>query len=932
MIKITNLHKSYSNHDVLKGINLSFERHGLVVVYGPSGCGKTTLFNCIAGLLDFDGAIEFDGMHIERFNENMKAYFRLKNIGFVFQDFKLFNNDSTYNNVIFPLDVSSSVSLFKKNRKAKDLLSLVGLDDLANKPIKNLSGGEKQRVAIARALANDPKIILADEPTGSLDANNSKIIMDLLAKISQKALVIVISHSMELTKNYADEVVEMKDGLVVNHFYYQRDKDEHSFPLIVNEYSHKKPSLPSLFLFKHTLSAIKERKWRTLFCNFITSLGLIGVGLAITISSSISTNIKEAYSSIMGENKIVVSTNSRNNKLVTIEGGSYIEAIEISKKYPNYIQDIGVVYENDFYNFFPDDNYFYVENNGYYFNLPNFDASHINEFKWLDNYSVDIYPNKPEYLNDDEIVLGLNFPLVQSICYQLHITRSVESLADYILSNDLYICFVGSNLSWQYENEELFLLKGFCLEIEPSIYHTNHLWNEYVLENRMKLPFSSSLSTQDRHPWTLKKLCYFEIRDYQEELLSLLHSNIDYEEYIFELGNMDYFPLTYDYDTEPRDVTKLLFLINTTNFIHEKIVDFIIEDEPSLSRPLYGNSGSYLIMPSAMMTGFINYAYFSFNQALLDTQLNIYSTLPNDQFISVVEPEHMLCGHYSKSLQNGVNFNVIPASFRCDSIDEVYVSSGFLEAIKQDSNIINLPLYFSYQVHEHSYGINSVIREYRTCPLFVKGIIEDERVCIFQNVDWLITYFQSRMGISIFSLQINSVAYEIKEKNKIDDVIKKLNRDFPEYEVVNPLASINKSVDEVCNKLEIGVFCFSIIATLISTILLAVCNYLHTIEIKQDIGLSRCVGITKKESIKFLLSHSVIMCLISFFLSVIEIVLISFVTSESVAMVLKTSFSFSFNPMAIVVMFALSLSLSILTTIIVAIPFLKLSPLEQLKH
>lgn len=931
MIRVRNLSKSYGETQVLKNISIDFPRTGLVVIYGPSGCGKTTFFNCVAGLIDFEGSIDIDGTHIELLGEKNKSFFRLKNIGFIFQDFKLFSNDSTYNNVLFPLEVSNACSMFKKNRKAHDLLSLVGLADFSNRPIKKLSGGEKQRVAIARALCNDPKIILADEPTGSLDYKNGENIMDLLSKIAQKSLVIVISHSKELTKKYADEVIEMKDGKISNHYFFQRDKHTSNSLLIVNEYSPKKPSLPSSFLLKHTFASIKERKWRTIFCNFVTSLGLIGIGLAITISSSISDNIKEAYSSVMGESKIVLSLPNKQSQAIKLEGGSYLEAIEVTKKYDDFIDDIGVIYVSDLYNQFKTANLFTAISNGHYDTLGQLSASDINEFKWLDHTSEDFYPAKPPTLNDDEVVLGLNLPMVQSLCYSFQITRTVESLSDYLLCNDVYIVFECSNADWEYDDEEVFLLKAFSLEVEPTIYHYNHLWNEYVFESLLSFPSSSSLSYVDPYPWTLKKLCYFHIRDYKDELISKLHYDQELSEYVFELGNYTYFPFTYDYDTLPSDVDKLLFFLKTSQNINAKIADYVVQDEPSLSNPIYGNSGSYLIVPSAMMMGFSNYSYFSFDEDLLSSQLDIYSTLSFEDMVSVVEPIGMLCGHYSKSLQNGVKFAVIPEDFALNSIDEVFVSTGFINAIKCNDNPIGKQLYFSYLTNEQKYGIG-VVREYKTFPLIVKGIIESNDVAIYQNSDWLLTYFQTRFGLSSFSLQVNSIAFDLDDPKKSDEVIKILKRDFPQYEFVNPMSSINESVDDVCSKLRVGVICFSIIATLISTILLAVTNYLHILEIKQDIGLSRCVGITKYESVKFLLTHSVIMCLISFILSVFEILVVSFVTSQSVARVLHTSLSFSFNPLAIMVMFILALFLSIFTALLVAIPFLKLSPLDQLKH
>ena len=507
---------------------------------------------------------------------------------------------------------------------------------------------------------------------------------------------------------------------------------------------------------------------------------------------------------------------------------------------------------------------------------------------------------------------------------------------DTIRINNIYLSFEGENFDWSYEDEELFLLKGFSLEIEPSIYHYNHLWNELVFENLMKFPSSTSLHTIDQYPWTLKKLFYFHVSGDMDKLLKEIHKDIDNEEYIYEIGNHTYFPLTYDFDSDISNADKLIFFINTGVSIHPKESDYIIDSGKYIKNEIYGSPGSFLIVPNALLMGFSNYLYFSFDEKKLNEYVEIYSTLAYEDLICVEPPEGISVGHYSKSLQNGVNFDVISKYFDnyndSLSIDEIYVSRGFLKSLGYEENPINQSIFLSYQINENQYGSGGLVREYSSTKVVIKGIVESEKNCIYQTSDWLLTFFQCRLGVSSFALQVNSIAFDLIDNNKCEETIKYLNRDFPQFETVNPFSSINESVDDVCKKLELAVSLFSVISIIISAILLAVCNFLHILETKEDIGLSRCIGITKYESLKFLLSHSLIMCLISFVLSAFEILLVSLVTCGSVSNVLGTSFSFSFNPMALLIMFVLSITLSVLTSIIVAIPFLKLTPLDQLKH
>ena len=289
MIKLTNVKKAYQNRLALYNVNHEFPRTGLCIIYGASGSGKTTLLNCLSGLIPFEGSIEIDHLALETLSDNELSNLRLTSYGFIFQDFKLFENETVIANLLFPLETLNHLSKNIKHRKCHDLLSLVGLENKEKQVVNKLSGGEKQRVAIARALINDPKVLLADEPTGALDEKNGKEIMNILKIISRKSLVIMVSHDQELTKEYGDQIIEMEDGKIVNVYSQEEKEDKKShLPVVKNKSSNKKIRIPSSFLLSHTYHNMKQKKFRTLICYSMTSLGLIGVGLAITLSSSIS--------------------------------------------------------------------------------------------------------------------------------------------------------------------------------------------------------------------------------------------------------------------------------------------------------------------------------------------------------------------------------------------------------------------------------------------------------------------------------------------------------------------------------------------------------------------------------------------------------------------------------------------------------------------
>ncbi len=197
----------------LSNVNLILNKNELTIIEGPSGSGKTTLLNIIGGLLKpSSGKILVNNKNIIEMNDNEKAYYRNKVIGFVFQSFYLEPNFTVYDNVEVPLIIAG----IPKNERREMILSTldsVGLLDKKDMIAAKLSGGEKQRVSIARAIVNNPKIILADEPTGNLDSKNGDMIMSLLKRISKEdKIVIVITHNDEQAIKYGDKIYRLNDG------------------------------------------------------------------------------------------------------------------------------------------------------------------------------------------------------------------------------------------------------------------------------------------------------------------------------------------------------------------------------------------------------------------------------------------------------------------------------------------------------------------------------------------------------------------------------------------------------------------------------------------------------------------------------------------------------------------------------------------------
>ncbi|MFT6632010.1 MAG: putative ABC transport system ATP-binding protein [Bacteriovoracaceae bacterium] len=218
MIQFNNVVKTFEQGTkeihVLDGINFDLKETGLIAIVGKSGSGKSTFLSLLAGLdKPSSGEIKVSGEKISDMGESEMTRFRAQNIGIIFQNFHLIDNFTAYENVLLPLEV---MKIAEPEKKAKEALGLVGLEDRIHHFPNQLSGGEKQRVAIARAYVTNPKIILADEPSGNLDPETGESVMEMLFKTAKelKQTVILVTHDMELAKK-CDHIYEIKSHKIV---------------------------------------------------------------------------------------------------------------------------------------------------------------------------------------------------------------------------------------------------------------------------------------------------------------------------------------------------------------------------------------------------------------------------------------------------------------------------------------------------------------------------------------------------------------------------------------------------------------------------------------------------------------------------------------------------------------------------------------------
>ncbi len=289
MLQLVNIKKSYvvagQPFPALNGIDLEFKNNEFVSILGQSGSGKTTMLNLIGGLDRYtSGDLLIDGKSTKNFKDQDWDAYRNATIGFVFQSYNLIGHLSVLDNVEMALRLSG-VSAKERRDRATEVLEEVGLKDHIKKRPNQLSGGQMQRVAIARALVNNPKILLADEPTGALDSKTSHQIMQLIQKISKDRLVIMVTHNSEIAERFSDRIVKLVDGKVVEDSRPVQPQDINKTEKLIN----KKTSMSYLTAIKTSFKNLLTKKGRTILTSVAGSIGIVGIALVLSISSGMTT-------------------------------------------------------------------------------------------------------------------------------------------------------------------------------------------------------------------------------------------------------------------------------------------------------------------------------------------------------------------------------------------------------------------------------------------------------------------------------------------------------------------------------------------------------------------------------------------------------------------------------------------------------------------
>ena len=344
MLRLTDITKTYPSGDVaaLRGVSIAFRPNEFVSILGPSGCGKTTLLNIIGGLDRYSsGELSVRGVPTTDFRDHDWDTYRNHSIGFVFQSYNLIPHQTVLANVELALTLSG-VSRAERRKRAIDALEAVGLGDQLKKKPSQMSGGQMQRVAIARALVNDPDILLADEPTGALDSETSVQIMEILRKIAEKKLIIMVTHNPDLADQYSTRIIRLLDGRVISDsdpYSPEEEAKEVHTPSEADAGKAGKTSMSFGTAVALSMNNLMTKKGRTFLTAFAGSIGIIGIASILSLSHGINLYIEKVQEDTLSTYPISIQQ-------ATVDMSSLMTSLMESREDKLESHEEGRVYSN----------------------------------------------------------------------------------------------------------------------------------------------------------------------------------------------------------------------------------------------------------------------------------------------------------------------------------------------------------------------------------------------------------------------------------------------------------------------------------------------------------------------------------------------------------------------------------------------------------
>lgn len=832
MLELKNITKIYKTGDfeqkALDDVSISFRKNEFVSILGRSGGGKTTLLNIIGGLDKYtSGDLLIDGKSTKNFKDSDWDYYRNVSVGFIFQSYNLISHQNILANVELALTLSG-VKKEDRKRRAIEALDKVGLKDHIYKKPAELSGGQMQRVAIARALVNNPEIVLADEPTGALDTNTSKQIMDLLKEIAKDRLVIMVTHNPELAEKYSTRIVKIRDGVIFD------DSDPYDEKTDEENFKTKRLNLGIKQALNLSFNNLLTKKARTILTAFAGSIGIIGIALIISISKGADDFIAESQRNALKSYPIQIQKESLNleNILTPPE----------RKDKANSTKDV-------------------ISNNMILKRRSELSASYSeNNLTPFKKYMED---NKKK-LSDE---IGGNF-----------VTYSYDTNFD-IFTKDPNGDLINTDGSEFEEREDNFMAN--LLKPQSS----NKNFTELISGDDGKV---SKMITDDYEiiegSWPKEATDLVLFTDYNNEVMTqtlyeigLLPSK-DYKDILSKLDNKDKIDLK-EARLSPKDIIGHEYKILTGSDYYEKSGDSFLDisDDEAKKKELIDKA------ISAKIVGIARKKTNDDNQ-IIDSPL-AYSRDLTDLLIKHVEDSEIAQAQLANKDKNILN----NLPFKAESVeDKQNIGKSFLENLdtKEEMKVNTYLMRNKPELMDELTEKTKEIQSKNPMALAENQANENNNRAL---IDYALDKNDKNLYLDIYDEFLRDATYSkylekfglvskdapsnisiyvenFENRDKIKDFIKEYNEGKIENEKIaytDYIGLISSSITQIISAISYLLIAFVGVSLVVSSIMIGIITYISVLERVKEIGILRSIGASKKDIRKVFLSETFIIGLLS---------------------------------------------------------------------
>lgn len=832
MLELKNITKVYKTGDfeqkALDEVSISFRKNEFVSILGRSGGGKTTLLNIIGGLDKYtSGDLLIDGKSTKNFKDSDWDYYRNVSVGFIFQSYNLISHQTILSNVELALTLSG-VKKEDRKKRAIEALDKVGLKDHIYKKPAELSGGQMQRVAIARALVNNPEIVLADEPTGALDTNTSKQIMDLLKEIAKDRLVIMVTHNPELAEKYSTRIVKIRDGVILD------DSDPYEEKVDEESFKTKRLNLGLRQALNLSFNNLLTKKARTILTAFAGSIGIIGIALIISISKGADDFIVESQRNALKSYPIQIQKESLNLENILTPPEKEDKA--------NSTKD--VISNNMILKRRSDLSASYSENN-------------LTPFK---KYMED---NKKK-LNEE---IGGNF-----------VTYSYDTNFD-IFTKDPNGDLINTDGSEFEEREDNFMAN--LLKPQSS----NKNFTELISGEDGKV---SKMITDDYEiiegSWPKEATDLVLFTDYNNEIMTqtlyeigLLPSK-DYKDILSKLDNKEKIDLK-EAKLSPKDIIGHEYKILTGSDYYEKSGDSFIDisEDEAKKKDLIDKA------ISAKIVGIARKKTNDDNQ-IIDSPL-AYSRDLTDLLIKHVEDSEIAKAQLANKDKNILNNLPFKAS---SSEEKQNIGKSFLENLDTKEEM-KVNTYLMRNKPELMDELSEKTKEIQSKNPMALTDNQDNKNNNRALIDYALDKNDKNLYLDIYDEFLRDATYSknlekfglvskdapsnisiyvenFENRDKIKDFIKEYNEGKSENEKIaytDYIGLISSSITQIISAISYLLIAFVGVSLVVSSIMIGIITYISVLERVKEIGILRSIGASKKDIRKVFLSETFIIGLLS---------------------------------------------------------------------